>query len=336
MFIQFASLLHHPWLLALFAALSAFALFGQVAVEGAAADAGDGAADAADPPDAPEGAAAAAPDGDDDDPDAVDDDDSDLPEHVRENPRYKTQRTKLRREQRRWAKNRGIVERVQALGGPEALEQLTQKARRAEDFEQMLAANPKMRALLVNDDSGDGDQAPKKNTKAPRHVDGFESFDQDHPATPVLRRMAETLDRLEAENNDLKQRVSGREHQDATERTQAEVQSWKSATDAAAATLDPTLREMFTDAVAGAFQHAKRNGLTVKPQTVIDRYLSKIGASARSQATASAAAAQRIATNNRSLPSRAAATSGRPAAPAGKRETVAQVNARLRREGRLR
>lgn len=330
--LSFAPLAAPTWLYVLLAALAAAGALLQLAApaDGAPADGGTP-ADAGDPSDAPDSAAAdAAAAGDDDDPDAVDEDDSDLPEHVRENPRFKATRTKLRREQRRWAKNRGVVERVAGLGGVEALEKLQQKARQAESFEAVLAANPKMRALL----NGGAEPEDRPATPRTRHVDGLKNFDPEHPATPFMRQMAETLDRLEDENADLKQRFAGREHADTQEKGRAEAETWKAATDAAAATLDPTLREVFTDAVAGAFQHARRNNIAIKPQAVIDRYLKSIGASARAQGTASAAAAQRIASNNKQLPNRQPA--GRPAPPVKARETVAQVTARLRKEGRFR
>jgi hypothetical protein len=324
---------HSPlWLWGVLAAAAACA-FGQVVVADSggaeaapAADASDGAPDAA-------ASAAVAGDDDDDDPDVDHDDDSDLPEHIRENPRYKQNRTKLRREQRWRAKNRGTVDRVAALGGHEALEALTARARQADTFEQLLEKNPKVRALLHGGSDDTADVTPAKKT--PRHIELMDAFDADHPATPVMRRMAETLDRLEDDNKSLRQELAGVTRTTTVEREQKTATEWRQATEAAAATLDPTLREMFSDAVAGAFQHAQRQRLAIKPQQVIDRYLKSVGVSARGQATASAAAAQRIANGNSKLPNRPA-QHGRPAAPARSRETVQQVTARLRREGRLR
>lgn len=331
-----------PVLALALAALAALAVFGQVVVAGdaAAADAGGtpepgDASPAADPE--PAAATAAAGTDDDDDPDAVEDDDSDLPANVREHPRYKTNANKLRRIQRWKAKNSGLVERVRALGGTEALDRLLQRSAQAESIERQLQSSPKLRALL----NGEPDDTTSATSRAPaaparrRHVDDLEAFDQDHPATPVMRRMAETLDRLEDENARLRQDVTGVTSKDQQREQQTEQAAWKSAVDAAAEKLSPQLRTMFTDAVAGAFQHAKRNGLKVTPQQVIDHYLKDVGVSKPTAAAASAAAASRIATHNKNQPSRSAVTGGSPAAAGQRtRETVEQLGRRLRAEAR--
>jgi hypothetical protein len=110
---------------------------------------------------------------------------------------------------------------------------------------------------------------------------------------------------------------------------------WRSATESAAAALPENVRDLFQDAMYGAYRVALAEGKKPNPQGFVNTYVKRLRDRGLITATAarrgSDAAAQRIAENNRNLPRRPAGGGSAASARTGKPETVADVNRRLRK-----
>jgi hypothetical protein len=142
-----------------------------------------------------------------------------------------------------------------------------------------------------------------------------------HTLVGVVHQMARELHSL-------------REGHQGEQRTR-EVTSWRGEIDKASKLLPEKvngipIRLMFSDAVIGAFHQAKVSGRRIDPAAVITHYLKEFSAQKKNPAALTAAAQQRIAENNRTLPGRQAFAGGTPAEARNRKdERVKDVTKRL-------
>ena len=127
----------------------------------------------------------------------------------------------------------------------------------------------------------------------------------------------------------------GRIHQTREqEGLKAERSQWSGVAMAAAGKLPANQRQMFLDAVHGAYMHAKRKGINTTPQRVVEYYLKGQNLTPAVQAAAQTAAAkQAMAQRNQQQPRGAAfAGQGQPAPAQKKRFTVTDLGRVLRQK----
>jgi len=313
---------------------------------GGFADAGAGGA-AAPPIDAPaldsggaDPAAAAADVADPDDPDSADDPElNDAP--FKDDPRFKRLHNKNRSLARRLARSRELVDTVTGLGLNAA--QIREIYGHSQQFQKLLPtiqSREFLEFLSRTAEGGDTRTAERgRDNKAPQlpafNEDDF-PFDTSDPGGRALMNFAKQIHNeknellslvhsLSRDVAELRNGVSG-------DQRQREVAVWKSTIDAAASKVPENVRDMFRDACVGAYREAQRLGRRITPQQVVDIYTKKLGLSSSAQATAhkAAAAAQRIAENNKARPGAAAFAGGTPT-KAGDRsqERIGDVSKRL-------
>lgn len=113
-------------------------------------------------------------------------------------------------------------------------------------------------------------------------------------------------------------------------------QAWLNPMTAAAAKIkDPDVRDVFTDLVKSAFNAARAAGKNVDPNTVISHYLKKLKVAPGEARIAAAAGQQRMAQANSTRPQHKPNGGAGHIQPArGKKESVADVNRRIRSVGR--
>lgn len=256
------------------------------------------------------------------DDDSDDDDYSDVP--FNEHPRFKALTRKLSKQGRQLAKLRPVADRVKDVN----VDELSLKARTADQLNAVLARNPKLRQQMLealsSPDRGDEPESEPEfdSSKLP--------FDVSDESGKFFAKFYKEFLELRKENGRLSSHLKQMGEDSARNANAGEARNWKSAVTAAEAHVPEHFREMFHDAVYGAFKEARERGVKVDPQKVIDHYLKKTGVNKGVQAKASDAAAQRIAEKNKNLPHQPA-NAGAPAGAKGDRkETVADVNRRLR------
>jgi len=293
---------------------------------GAAPDGGDGSQPSGDDHVEAVGAADDAGDGarsDDDDSDD-DDDYSDVP--FNEHPRFKALTRKLSKTKKQLARFRPLAERVKDVN----VDELSLKARTADQLQEVLSKNPKLRQQMLEAMARpDAGNEPEPEPEFDPSKLPFDTSDESGKFFAAWRK--EFLD-LKKENARLAGELKSIRETGAQQQRAVEVRSWKSAVEAAQAHVPEHFREMFNDAVYGAFREAKERGVRLDPQKVIDHYLKKAGINKGTQAKASAAAAQRIAEQNKKLPQQPAKPGVAAAAKGDRKETVADVSKRLRRQ----
>lgn len=276
-------------------------------------------------------AAQAAADDDDDEPDFKDDAHRDKP--WANDPDFKRALNRARRAQRQAAKYRPIVEKVRAFGVEGNLEDVVRRAQRYNEVE------PQLRRGAPGGDSSRADrQTPQEYQPPPfdRNTVPFDPNDQAgrwmidyaeqqhnayHKVVGVVHAMAREINAL-------------REGHQGEQRTK-EVNTWRGEITTASKQIPEKwngmpLRQLFEDAVIGAFHQARVTGRRINPQAVIAHYMKEYKPQRSNQAAVSAAAQQRMAENNRALPGRTAFAGGSPTQARNRsQERVSDVSKRL-------
>lgn len=263
--------------------------------------------------------------------------------------RLKAVAKKNRKLRKQLAKLLPLGKRLQGVD----LDDLMTRARNYDSLDRTIRANPKLRARIYG---GDADEEPTTRRLAPVADPGFDesTLPFDANETPTNRYFADLAKANHELNLTVKQlagrldTVDGRD----TQRTERDEKSrWDAAENAAMARIKlKSVRTTFHDSLIGAFTSRAAHGRS--PQFVIDHYLkqyeedglltpqeaAKAGAAAAAAAgtppaaaaPSRAAAQQRIAEGNRGLP-RTVAPPGSPAPARTGRESLADVNKRIRR-----
>lgn len=273
-------------------------------------DAGDGA-----------GLDARAPDADDDD----DDESEDYAEATfKEDPQFKRVLAKLKKRNRQLAKLRPLAARVKDVN----LDDVLVKAKSADELQATLARHPELAEQVLKAMSGLADRKPAADAKKKFDRKSL-PFNVDDESGKFFADFYEQFLSLQDELASTKTELAT--HRDANVRqTRAtEMRAWQDAVKAAAAKVPSWARDMFNDAVYGAYREAQTRGNRLDPQRVIRHYLTKLPIGDQAKAAANAAAKDRIASNNAHLP-RVPSRSGVPASVRKPGETVADVNRRIR------
>lgn len=274
-------------------------------------------------------AQSAAVDDDDDEPDLRDDAHRDKP--WANDPEFKRALNRARNAQRKLAKARPILEKVRAFNIGDNIEDVVTRARRFDEVQ----------PLLRRATNGETSRAapPPQEYQPPPFDKNAVPFDPNDPGGRWL------IEREEQHHNRFHTLV-GVVHQMARElhalreghqgeQRSREVTNWRGEIDKASKLLPEKvngipIRLMFSDAVIGAFHQAKVTGRRINPDAVIQHYLKEFSAQKKNPAALSAAAQQRIAENNRTLPGRQAFAGGTPAESRDrKNERVKDVTKRL-------
>jgi hypothetical protein len=259
--------------------------------------------------------AAAAADGDDDEPDLKDDAHQNKP--WANDPDFKRAMNRARRLQRRLAEAKPIVEKVRAFGIGDKLEEVVTNARRYSD------AEPTLRRLASGEDPSRAAESREPDSYEPPPFDRKSvPFDDNDPGGKWIADFAErhhnAYHNLVGAVKSLMREVNEQRSERQTEHRTREVTDWKAEISKAAQQLPEEMdgfpvRQVFADAVVGAFHQAKVRRTKINPQAVINHYLAKYKPRKTDPAAAAAATAQqRIAENNRSRPSSGAFSGGTP------------------------
>jgi hypothetical protein len=275
-------------------------------------------------------AAHAAVDDDDDEPDLKDDVHRDKP--WANDPDFKRMMNRARRLQRQNAKYRPHIEKLRAFGIADNLDDVVTRARRYDEVQ------PLLRRAATNGETSRAAQPPQEY-QPPAFDKNAVPFDPNDPGGRWL------IEREEQHHNRFHTLV-GVVHQMARElhalreghqgeQRSREVGAWRGEIDKASKLLPEKVngipvRTLFSDAVIGAFHQAKVTGRRIDPTAVITHYLREFSAQKKNPAALSAAAQQRIAENNRTLPGRQAFAGGTPAEARNRKdERVKDVTKRL-------
>lgn len=260
-----------------------------------------------------------------------DDDDTHGRDPVMADPRVK----KLRKDARRLARR---LERQNQIAGAlkgHDVRQLLTKAQQFDALAQAAATNPKLRAAIFGPAFGaDEDSSPKGKASAEDDLNLDDlPFDTSDPVGKFfaerISRDAKTIKALTERLARIEGTLEQGTQQSQAAAARAETAAWKSAAEKAADQMPAEYRTMFLDAVFGAFSEAKRRGVQIEPQAVIDHYLKQARLTRAQTQRASDAAAQRIAEGNSRLPR--PVTGGSPASGRPAFRTVAEVNRMVRR-----
>jgi hypothetical protein len=234
-------------------------------------------------------------------------------------------RKKLAKQRRQLTRYRPIVQRVNGVD----LDTVIARARSADEIQGVLAKHPKLRKQVLDalggqaePDADDDDQFDPKSLP----------FNTDDDAGKFFAQMVKDFRAMQKELKAAKAELAGVKQTGLQQTRAQEMRTWQSATKAAAAQVPEWARDMFNDAVYGAFREAEQKGVRLEPQKVIKHYLSKLPISDRQKAAAAAASASRAANRNSTLP-RVPQTPGVPAGARKQGETVADVNRRIRGGG---
>ena len=265
-------------------------------------------------------------DADDDDAE-IEEDFSDTP--FNNHPRFKSLTKRYSKLRRQVARMRPIAERVKGVD----LDSLSVKARVADELQAVLGRRADLRKAYMDALSGVDEPAARDEnadfdpSKLPFNVedDVGKYFVQQH----------RTILGLQKQLREALGEVGGLKQTQTQSAKKAYEGQWRSATESAAAQLPDNVKDLFQDAMYGAYRTALAEGKTPNPQHFVNTYTKSLRArgliTAKAAQRGSDAAAQRIAENNRNLPRRPAG-GGSPGSPRdGKPETVADVNRRLRK-----
>jgi len=315
-------------------------------------DAGDGSQpseDSVDVDNNPEGSGATAPNSNGDD-DAIEDlliDDEEDDDQAQRSPeeRIKKLATKNRKLRRRLAKAAPALDRIKGLD----LDALISRAKTAEQLEAQLQRNPRLRALINGEDEPEPASRRTARTPDPEDADFDPSelpFDEnENDVNRYFGKLARKNHELSRELRKVKADLTDIRSTDTKRVEQTEQQEWISAISAAAKQIeDETTRILFKDAMVAAFKSRRDHGRT--PQQIIQHYLkgkvspqtekraaAAAAGGAKPGATARAATQQRIAQQTTSQTTRTFAANGSPAPAKKTRETIADVNRRIRNLG---
>jgi hypothetical protein len=267
------------------------------------------------------------PDGEVDDDDAdVEEDFSDTPFHT--HPRFKALTKRYNKMRRQVERLRPVAERVKGVD----LDALTVRARVADELQQVLARRPDLRRAYMDALSGEGEPPPRDELAEfdPQKL----PFNVEDDVGKYFVAQHQRMLRLEKELREAKGELgSVRQRESETERRSYQGH-WKAATESAATQLPENVRELFQDAMYGAYRTALAEGKKPNPQTFVNSYLRSLRGrgliTAKAAQRGSDAAAQRIAENNRTLPKRPAGGGSPGSARGDKPELVADVNRRLK------
>jgi hypothetical protein len=144
-------------------------------------------------------------------------------------------------------------------------------------------------------------------------------FDPNTPAGKFFQDWYEasqqTIDDLRKELSEIREQTTGIRNERTQERTQATVNEWRTAADAATKKLPDGIRELFHHTVGLEMRRALRGEIKATPQQVIDAHLNKLrkkgSITDATKKRASEAARESIARRNETLPRRPAG-SGSP------------------------
>lgn len=293
--------------------------------------------------------AAGADASDDDEDDEEEDDDVDESTLTPEAKRWRNRERRMRKQVSKLRRTAGpLVDTLRSLGqdGEDPVKTLTrllQRAQQADTLEEAIAADERIAELLGHKRSS---AKPSGRSTAPAPAgDDDDDFDESTlPFDPNADDVHRWLAAQARENHQLRKRLERFEQTDqerqrtardreARQSYETELKTWESAAVDAAKALPEkirvrgyvvNLRKTFLDNCYGAFRYAKAKGLTVSPDKVIKHYLTEAGIDEGKSERARAAAAERIARNNKKLPQHQAG--GGPPAPAkNARETLSDV-----------
>lgn len=276
-------------------------------------DAGDGAGEDDRPIARPEPA-------DDDDDDDADDYEA-LP--FKEDPQFKRVLTKLKKRNRQLAKLRPLAARVKDVD----LDSVLTKAKSADELQATLARHPELAEQVLKAMSGLAERPPAAAAK--KFDRKSLPFSVEDPSGQFFATFYEEFLAMKEELASTKSALAT--HRDSADRQSraVEMRGWQDAVKAAASKVPTWARDMFNDAVYGAYREAQSRGNRLDPQRVIRHYLNNLPIGDQAKAAANAAAKDRIASTNTNLP-RVPSRSGVPASARKPGETVADVNRRVR------
>jgi hypothetical protein len=281
-----------------------------------------------------------------DDDDGSADDDAEIDNSpLRNDPHVKRLRNQLRSAKRKVASSREFAETAKALGISAA--ELRELKSHSENYRQLLPTIQSREFLEFLSRQQGGQQQNNRAEPDRRQEPALPAFNEDEfpfdKNDPGGRWMLDRERQHHTEKNELVSMVRAlandvaRLTQGATsEQRTRDVTQWKSAIDGACSKVPEKInglpiRNMLRDALVGCRAEAKRLGRTVTPQQAVAHYLKEFGLSSTTQAAAKAAASQRIAEHNKTLPGRASFAGGQPSSARDPRqkETVRDVNRRL-------
>lgn len=283
--------------------------------------------------------------------DDEDDDDPDLSADAEVTPerfkRVTAKLAKLNRRDRSFRVERARLKDLRDHGV--TLDDLIHGTRQHRELAEQIANNPVLRKLVNGDEHAEETRrdAPAAKTE-PDDPDFDETslpFDPNESETNKYfadlakknHALTRTAKQLEARLNQIEGKDTARTQAEQADVERQERTTWKSAIDAAAATIDDDMtRILFKDALTAAFHDRAKHRLT--PQQIIAHYL-KGKVTTRQAATATAAATkaapvrtaatqQRIAEQNKTLP-RTVAPQGGPASARTGKESLNDVRRRL-------
>jgi hypothetical protein len=295
---------------------------------GGGAAAGDAGGDEGNPADGGEvnedGAGVNAGGADDDD-DADDDAEMFADAPYKDDPRFKAMQKKLAKQRRQLARMRPVYSKVK----DHDLDTVLARARTADQIQSVLARDTKLAKQLMEAMSGvAAPQAEDDDAFDPKSL----PFSTDDEAGKFFAQMVKDQRALQKELKATRDELASIKTGEQAKSRAEVMRTWQGATKAAAAKVPEWARDMFNDAVYGAFREAETKGVKLDPQRVIKHYLGKLPISDKDKAAAAAAGAQRAANRNSNLP-RVPATPGVPAGSRKQGETVADVNRRIRGGG---
>jgi len=262
------------------------------------------------------------------------DDDEHADDQRTADQRIKALSKKNRKLRRQMAKYLPALKRL----GTVDLDDVLDRARRYNDFEEAARRNPKLRALVRGGDDVD-DDADDDTPRRGRKTDAAPEFDESKlpfdPNKDAVHRyfadVAKGNHELRHQITQLMKRLDGFETRDQQRGEASAKSQWTSAIKAAGEKItDKKIAKLVRDAMIGAFNTPGVRGRYSADQ-VLNHYLKEYGADPAQARRVKDAAKQRIAERNKHLP-RHASTGGMAAgARDGKREKLSDVRKRLSR-----
>lgn len=267
------------------------------------------------------------PGADSDDDDEVEEDFSDVPFH--EHPRFKSLTKRYSKMRRQLSRLRPVADRVKGVD----LDALTVRARVAEQLEQVLAQRPDLRRAYM--DALSGSDQPGPRDEASEFDPSKLPFNVEDDVGKYFVAQHRTILNLQKQLQQAVGELGGVKQVHAQSERKVYEGGWRMATESAASMLPENVRDLFQDAMYGAYRVALAEGKKPNPQSFVNTYMKRLRErgliTAKTAQRGSDAAAQRIAENNRNLPRRPAGGGSAASPRAGKPETVADVNRRLRK-----
>jgi len=268
------------------------------------------------------------PDADDDDEEpGVEEDFSDTPFHS--HPRFKALTKRYNKMRRQVARMRPLADRVKGVD----LDALSVKARVADELQAVLGRRPDLRKSYMDALSGADEPAVRDEAAEfdPQHL----PFNVEDDVGKYFVAQHRTILALQKQIRELGGDLGSVKQSNAQSARKVYEGHWRTATESAAAQLPDNVKDLFQDAMYGAYRTALAEGKQPNPQHFVNTYMKRLRErgliSAKAAQRGSNAAAQRVAENNRSLPRRPAGGGSAASPRDGKPELVADVNRRLKR-----